>query len=450
MAAVDREYMAGSTSKNADELIARAGAAVARAAVRLLGGTYGRRVVVVAGKGNNGADGRVAAVRLSHQGVAATVIDATAAPDRLPSCDLVIDAAYGTGFRGRYMAPDPGPALVLAVDIPSGIDGLTGAIGGNPVRAHHTVTFAALKPGLVLFPGREHAGVVTVADIGLDVSRAGAAAVELADVVGWIPVRGRNAHKWDSAVWVVAGSPGMRGAATLCAGAAMRTGAGMVTLGTPGGAAGPTEVVGHHLPGEGWDVEVLAALGRSGALVVGPGLGRSLQDAAAIRRLVAAATVPVVVDADGLWALGTIDQAAEVLGGRVARTVLTPHDGEFVRLVGRSTSGITGDRIADTRFVAARLGATVLRKGATTVVADPDGTVLLVAASDSRLATAGTGDVLAGVIAALLAGGLDGCRAAAAGAFAHAQAAELGWKRGLVASDLLDHLPAVMSGYDRR
>jgi len=143
-----------------DVLVERAGAAVARAAARLLGGTYGRRVVVVAGKGNNGADGRAAAGRLRRRGVAVEVTDATGAPDQLPDADLVIDAAYGTGFHGAYAAPDPGRAPVLAVDIPSGVDGLTGEAGDGAVVARSTVNFAAHKPGLLLGPARERAGSV--------------------------------------------------------------------------------------------------------------------------------------------------------------------------------------------------------------------------------------------------------------------------------------------------
>ena len=150
-------------------LIARAAAAVAREAVDLMGGTYGRRVVVVAGKGNNGNDGRVAAAALRRRGVVVHEFDAGSAPEVLPPSDLVIDAAYGTGFHGDYVAPDPGGAPVLAVDIPSGLDGRTGVASGRVPRAVRTVTFAALKPGLLLGDGPAHCGEVVVADIGLDV-----------------------------------------------------------------------------------------------------------------------------------------------------------------------------------------------------------------------------------------------------------------------------------------
>ncbi|MGH9164084.1 MAG: NAD(P)H-hydrate epimerase, partial [Acidimicrobiales bacterium] len=220
-----------------DVLVDRAGAAVARYALHLLGGGYGRRVVVVAGKGNNGADGRSAAARLRRRGARVLVLDAADAPARLPASDLVIDAAYGTGFRGHYVAPDPGGAPVLAVDIPSGVDGLTGEADEGAVRASATLTLAALKPGLLLGGGARLAGQVEVADIGLDIGVVFAHLVEDADVAAALPVRDRLAHKWQSAVLVVAGSPGMMGAPMLVAGAALRAGAGYALVGVPGAAA---------------------------------------------------------------------------------------------------------------------------------------------------------------------------------------------------------------------
>ncbi|MHB8671841.1 MAG: NAD(P)H-hydrate dehydratase [Acidimicrobiales bacterium] len=463
-------------------LIERAGSAVARAALRRLGGGYGRRVVVVAGKGNNGADGRAAAARLRRRGVRVEVLDAApgaapasdggppapargapldaapgaapaSAPPRLPPADLVIDAAYGTGFRGSYQAPDPSAAPVLAVDIPSGVDGLTGQAGPGAVAAAATVTFAALKPGLLLGAGAELAGEVELADIGLAAGArrmARAQVLEDHDVAAWLEAhaRRREASKWDAAVWVVAGSPGMTGAARLCAGAAMRAGAGTVRLGIPGtgGSDVPLEVVGRPLPQENWDAEVLAELsaGRFHALVVGPGLGRSGATAGAVRRLVAGAPVPVVLDADGLHALGTDPEAArEVLAGRRHPTVLTPHDGEFARLAGRSGNA-GGDRIGSVRDLAARTGAVVLRKGSLTTVSDPGGEVRLTVTGDSRLATAGTGDVLSGVLGAFLARGLDALEAAGAAAHVHGLAARLGWREGLVAGDVVELLPGAL------
>jgi NAD(P)H-hydrate epimerase len=197
--------------------------------------------------------------------------------------------------------------------------------------------------------------------------------------------------------------------------------------------------VGRALPARGWEDDVLADLDRFAALVVGPGLGRDQETAAAVRRLVAAAPLPVVVDGDGLTALGGPGEAAAVTASRTAPTVLTPHDGEFAGLAGERPGP---DRLGAARDLAARLGAVVLLKGPTTVVAGGGG-VLLATTGDARLATAGTGDVLSGVLAAFLAQGLPAPRAAAAAAFVHGRAGALGWRHGLVAGDLACRIPAV-------
>lgn len=398
-------------------LIGRAGAAVAGEAVDLLGGAYGRRVVVIAGKGNNGNDGRVAAGLLRRRGAHVDVVEPTATS--LPDCDLVVDAAFGTGFRGEWTPPDV-DAPVLAVDIPSGMDPLTG--GGRSLHPERTVTFVGVKQGLLF----GDCGDVVVADIGLDGSSAAAQLVEDDDVR--IPARRRDAHKWMAAVWVVAGSPGMTGAAVLAATGAQRAGAGYVRLSVPGGdAPAPTEVVVRPMD---WALEDAA---RFGALVVGPGLGRDSDDE--VRRLVATAPVPVVVDGDGLTALGPRPTVP-------ASTVLTPHDGEYERLAGGRPDD---DRLQAARSLAGTTGAVVLLKGPTTVVAEPGGRVLVAAAGDSRLATAGTGDVLSGVIGALIARGVPPFEAAAWGAHVHGLAAQLGPATGLVAGDLPQHLPQVLA-----
>ena len=420
MAAVD-----AAAHESVEELIERAGAAVAREALRLLGGAYGRRVVVLAGKGNNGADGRSAAVRLTRRGARVQVIDALDAPTSLSACDLVIDAAYGTGFHGDYQPP-AAAAAVLAVDIPSGVDGITGAAAGRVLAATRTVTFAALKPGLLLEPGRTLAGEVVVADIGLDVSASAVGVVERADVAAWLPVRPSTSHKWNMAVLVIAGSPGMTGAARLAAAAAQRAGAGMVRVGSPGvddDRARPTEATGLALPDASWATVALAEAGRFGALVVGPGLGRSAGTAEQVRQLLAGWDRPCVIDGDGLVALGR-DQAVE-RDGR-ASVVLTPHDGEFEALTGSPPGP---DRIAAARDLASLTAAVVLLKGPTTVVADPAGQVRIVTTGDARLATAGTGDVLSGVIGALLAQGMSPLAAASAGAWLHGRAGGHGPRR---------------------
>jgi NAD(P)H-hydrate epimerase len=230
----------------------------------------------------------------------------------------------------------------------------------------------------------------------------------------------------------------MGGAAALAAGGAQRAGAGYVRLSTPGadlGAVVPVEVVRTNVPHVGWDVDVLDGLTRFKALIVGPGLGTDPATAPSVQRVVLESPVPTVVDGDGLTLLGT-----DVGLYTHPLTVLTPHDGEYERLMGHPPGA---DRIEAARALARATNATVLLKGATPVIADSEGRALLVTTSDARLATAGTGDVLSGIIGALLAQAMHPLRAAAAGAWLHGRASTLGPRRGLVASDLLDGLPAV-------
>lgn len=418
-------------------LIRRAAAAVCREAIEFLGGSYGRRVVVVAGPGNNGNDGRVAAELLRARGVKVTVFSADEVPEVLPACDLVIDAAYGTGFRGTYDAPVTS-APVLAVDICSGLSGLTGESSGRPVTAERTVTFAALKPGLLFGAGPVHSGEVRLVDIGLDAGSSTTHLVDDGDLVEWVPERSSTAHKWRHAVWIVAGTPGMSGAARLCAAAALRGGSGYVRLSTPGSPQppAPTEAVLHDLPATGWAADVRSGADRFAAIAVGPGLGREDATVDEVRELVATLDRPLVVDGDALWALGP--DAAEQLRGRSSPTVLTPHDGEFERLTGTLPGP---DRITAAKDLAASTGAVVLLKGPTTVVASPEGACLLVRSGDARLATAGTGDVLTGIVTAHLALGADPWRGTAAAAQLHGLAARCGPARGLIASDLITAIP---------
>ncbi len=479
MAGVDRQ-----APEPVDVLVGRAGAAVARRAARLLNGTYGKRVTVVAGKGNNGADGRWAAKLLAANGAQVSVFEAAdlAASSALPLSDLVIDAAYGTGLERPYSPPDPGRAPVLAVDIPSGLSGLTGEVlaGGGALTAVATVTFASFKPGLLLGAGPTLAGDIGVADIGLGPlvdDTASCWLVEDRDVSSMLPRRPHEAHKWQTAVQVVAGSPGMTGAPWFLSRAALRAGAGYVRLSMPGvapTALPPSELVHLPVPMSGWSGDVLEGLSRVKALVVGPGLspaaasgGQPGLPGGEVGALVAAAPVPVVIDADGLNAIGTLEALAQIVARRSFPTVITPHAGELTRLAGRPPGA---DRIAVVREAAARSGAIVLLKGSTTVIASPPGSaglgptqvqahtlppegasqaggaprserppaVLISSAGDARLATAGTGDVLSGVIGAFIARGVPAFEAAALGAHVHGRAAQGGFAEGLVAGDLPD------------
>ena len=431
-----------------DELVERAGAAVAHAALRMLGGTYGRVVTVLAGPGSNGADGRVAARLLAARGVRVSVVDVGRGRPGPSVVDivspspvhLVIDAVYGTGFRDAWQPPEVGDVPVLAVDIPSGVDAVSGEVRGGALRATRTVTFAALKPGLLFGAGRGLCGeveVVAASRIGLDravVERAAVHAVEQGDAARWMPVRPSDAHKWRTAVCVIAGSPGMPGAAALVSAAALRSGAGMVHVSSPHGllAGLPTEVV---------QVETVGAseLRRFGALVVGPGLGRSEATRRTVEEVLrgaAQSATPVVLDGDALWAVANGAGPAP-LGAHV---VVTPHDGEFERLSG---APVGGDRLTAATALAARLSCTVVLKGPATVIASPTGEALVSSSGDERLATAGTGDVLAGMVGALLAAGAHPLHASATAAWAHGACGAFAPRHGMMASDLIGALPRV-------
>jgi ADP-dependent NAD(P)H-hydrate dehydratase / NAD(P)H-hydrate epimerase len=446
-------------------LMERAGQSVAWAVRRACGGTYGKRVVVVCGKGNNGGDGRVAARVLRGWGVRVDRFELAQGVDQerfvraVARANCVVDAMFGTGFRGaldgdaRWVADavHDAQAYVVAVDIPSGVSGATGAIVDEAVWADETVCFAALKPGLVLEPGRSYAGRVQVVDIGIDVSSGEGpelGVTEDHDLVS-IPTRAAESHKWIAGLMVVGGSSGMTGAPLMVSHAAMRAGAGIVWCCVPGeeaaARASGTEVITRSLPAtkagalaEAAARDVLAPLERFKAIVIGPGLGTKGSTAAAVRRIVGKAPVPMVLDADGLNGLkGDL----RPLASRRAPTVLTPHDGEYARLMGNPPGA---DRVAAARALANASGCVALLKGSATVIADPDGRARVNPTGNPALATAGTGDVLSGIIGGFLARGARPFEAAAAGAFVHGRAADVAGHTGLVAGDLIGALPATL------
>jgi len=428
-----------------DVLIERAGAAVARAAAEVMGGRLGQRVVVLAGPGNNGADGRAAARRLRRRGARVRVFSASDAPETLPAADIYIDAAFGTGLSRPYTPPRRGrpDAPVLAVDIPSGLDGLTGVSLGGPVwPARRTVTFAALKPGLLFGEGPAACGDTTVADIGLAVDDDDGDACGLmtdADI-GSLPAGTGATHKWHSAALVVAGSPGMGGAAALACEAAARSGARMIHLSTSAeaGTVPFIEAVRSEPP-----LAVDAA--RFAVCAAGPGMGTGEQ---AAKRLADALALdlPTVIDADGLRLLHApaVAAAMDRCRSRSVPVVLTPHDAELEAVTGSRPGP---DRIAAARAAAAQTQAVVLLKGGPTVVADPSGRARIVSSGDSRLASAGTGDVLTGVIAGRLAafGPRRLLHRVAEATHIHGRAATQGAEEAarLIASDLLSALRTV-------
>ena len=431
--------------------IRRAGHATAGVARTMMSGAYGRRVVVIAGKGNNGNDGRVAAERLAEWGASVRIVDAAEAHGEFidgRTADLVIDAAYGIGFRGTWSPPIVFDVPVLAVDIPSGLDATTGVVNGGVLVADRTVTFAALKSGMVLGDGPSVCGEIDIVDVGIPLepgAEPDTYLVEASDVRRWLPPRDRQSHKWSHGLRVVAGSPGMTGAASLVCASAMRAGAGIVHLSTRGdvnGAQFPTEVVHRALPHSDWADFLSPDARRFGALVIGPGLGRGDDVALELREVLANVALPAVVDGDGIAESVDPRGGYGTLAGRTAPTVLTPHDGEFASIGGDAAGA---DRVGTTRDLAARTNCTVLRKGPTTIVACAGHPTYLVVSGDERLATAGSGDVLAGIVGAFLARGVGAPEAAAAAAFVHGTAGSCLSVEGSIARDIVSVIPDVLS-----
>jgi hydroxyethylthiazole kinase-like uncharacterized protein yjeF len=424
------------------ELMERAGTAVAREARRAF--PDARRFGCVCGGGSNGGDGRVAARVLRDSG-----LEADETTD-LDGYDVVVDALFGTGFRGepredtaalieRINAAD---AAVVAVDLPSGVDASTGEVAGAVVDADLTVTFHAPKVGLAVAPGRFHAGEVVVADIGLDERPTDHRRATL-DLLGLVPLRQAGDTKYTAgSVLVVGGQPGMTGAACLSALAALRADAGYVTLAVPEESLPVIETLALEPVKVGWREEhaiddVVTATERARALAIGPGLGRTEQRQQLVRELLERVDLPAVVDADGLFGLEPVARAAPM--------VLTPHAGELARLLDTDAAWVGAHRLEAARSAAEHFSAVVLLKGTDTLVVEPSGRAIVCDLGPPALATAGTGDVLTGVVASFLAKGLEPQLAAAAAAVAHARAAQLAPHRaGLVAGDLLGSLPAAL------
>jgi hydroxyethylthiazole kinase-like uncharacterized protein yjeF len=462
-------------------LMGRAAFALARRCAALLGATYGARVVLLVGAGGNGGDALFAGALLVRRG--ARVDALLAADDVLPSAldalkgaggraiaagtaeadglldaaDLVVDGMLGIGASGPLRprmaalanALQRLPATVVAVDVPSGVDASTGEVPGSAVRADVTVTFGALKVGLVVGPGASCAGQVELVDIGLELPPASTQLLDAADVAALLPAPGPDSDKYRRGVLgVVAGSDTYTGAAALCVGGALATGAGMVRY---IGVERPAELVRQRwpeavvtvvTPGDG---DAVVGAGRVQAWVVGSGLGTGNQ-AGAVVDSVLGTDVPVLIDADAITWLA---EHPATLRDRRAPTLITPHAGEFARLLSVDAADvevadIEARRLHHARQAAADLGVTVLLKGTTTVVASPVEGVRVNSAATPLLATAGSGDVLSGVCGALLASGLGTFDAGSVGAFLHGLAGLLAAGEPdsvITAMDVVDMVP---------
>jgi NAD(P)H-hydrate epimerase len=430
------EMRAAEQGHDVEAMMEQAGRAVADAVLARY--PEARRIAAVCGKGANGGDGKIALRLLAESG-----LETSEQLDGDP--DVVIDALFGTGFRGEPRGDaaavieriNAAGVPVVAVDIPSGVDASTGEVPGDAVRAELTVTMHGRKVGLVVAPGRFHAGDVEVADIGLEQADMKHRLVT-EEILRLVPRRSAGDTKYSAgSVLVVGGSPGMTGAVCLAAEAAFRADAGYVAVAVPKASLPVIEtllVEAVKAPRE--RVDELAE--RATAFAVGPGLGRGDEERSLARRLLADLALPAVVDADALYEL----EAADWPGPRV----LTPHAGELGHLLDEDSSWVDDHRLEAVQRAVDRYSCVVLLKGPGTLVAAPGVGVLVCDAGTPALATAGTGDVLTGVITAFLAKGMDARLAAAAGAFAHGRAAELAPHQVcLIASDVIDSLPLALT-----
>ena len=457
----------------------------AAAAARVVRGRFAgaQRVVVVAGSGNNGGDGFEVARLLQTTGRSVRIVGVSARPasgdaatmlagaiaagvvrierpdgliaDDLDEADLIVDALLGMGATGAatgavaeaITAICASDLPVVALDIPSGIDASTGEVPGVAVRADVTVSFDASKLGLLIAPGCELAGKVIVVPIGIPAAvEVAPVAIAVADGRDLLPGRGMGGSKYDAgALLVIGGSVGMAGAPALVAGAALRAGAGVVTVLVPESiqptvAGSLREAMVRPLASSRVDRQLAEYAERARAVVLGPGLGRE-PGADELVRATLALDRPLVVDADALW---WVAREPALLRQRTAPTVITPHAGEAAKLLDIETDWIAEHRLATVRALVETTGAVALLKGRDTLVLSPEGRLGVRAHSEAALATAGSGDVLAGIIGACLARGADSWTAAIAGAAAHVQSARTATaaRRGgaIIAGDLIEHL----------
>ena len=432
-----------------DELMARAGRAVAEEAMRRFPDAV--RFVAVCGGGANGGDGRIALEVLESAAKIARSSDD--APIR--EADVIIDALFGTGFQGEpredaartIQAINAAGKPVVAVDLPSGVNASTGEVAGACVQATVTVTMHGPKVGNEVAPGRFQAGEVVVANIGLDPVETEHKLVTPA-ILGAVPRRSEEQNKYTAGtVLVVGGSRGLTGAPSLTAEAAFRADAGYVAVAVPDSTLAVFEqrlLEAVKLPCPEDDglistraIEPIAEFAsKAGSLALGPGLGRGPGPREVVRRLLTELDRPAVVDADGLHDLEPFE--------REAPTILTPHEGELARLLGVQSDWVAAHRLEAVKRAAENFQCVCLLKGADTLVAAPGEGVLVVSLGTPALATAGSGDVLTGIVAAFLAKGIDARTAAAAATAAQQLASRAISQSGAVASDVVAALPLVL------
>lgn len=369
----------------------------------MLGSCYARRVAVIVGPGLNGADGRVAAAWLRSRGARVDVVEVAHQPATLSGYELIVDAAFALGCTRPYAAPSvPAGTMVLAVDLPSGVDADSGEILGSPLRATVTLAIGAFKPALVSGPASRLTGELRFVGLGI-VADVRDGVVEDGDLAQLI-VRNQDDHKWTHAVQVFAGSSLMPGAAALVVRGALCGGASMIRLTSRGDVTGLVHIAPEVVHSSDGSIDA-----RCRAIVAGPGVGTGASQWLADR--LRAVEVPVVLDADGL-------DRSLLTGERTSDRpwVLTPHEGEFVRLTGHA---VASNRLDAVRELARETKCVVLLKGPVTIIADPTGRVRVVRSGTSTLATAGSGDVLSGLIAATIARGHSPFEAAAMAAHLH-------------------------------
>jgi NAD(P)H-hydrate epimerase len=441
------EMRAAEAGHDVEQLMARAGRAVAEEAMRRF--PHARRFVAVAGGGANGGDGRIAMDVLQSAGRDAVV------SDDVSGADVVVDALFGTGFHGepredaarKIEAINAAGAPVLAVDLPSGVNASTGEVAGACVGATLSVTMHGRKVGLEVAPGRFHAGDVVVADIGLEAAETEHRLVT-AEILREVPRKRSDQNKYTAGtVLVVGGSRGLTGAPSLAAMAAFRADAGYVAVAVPESTLSVfeerlLEAVKLPCPEEDGRISqraiepIVEFAGKAGAVALGPGLGRGSGPKELVARLLRELEAPVVVDADALFELEPFERSAP--------TVLTPHEGELARLLGEESRWVAAHRLEAVKRGAEQFGCVCLLKGADTLV-DDGGGAWVCSLGTPALATAGSGDVLTGVIASFLAKGLEGRVAAAAGAVACQLASREIPQAGAIAGDVIGALPAVLN-----